>query len=125
MIIIDTSVWIEFLKRNENVFSIMREKVEKQQVLAVECVFGELLQGAKDIKERKIIVDYWKNLPKIEESGIWIEAGFYSGENGLYSKGVGLIDSVLIVLARRTNSDVWTFDKKLLNVLEDSLTFSM
>ena len=51
MIILDTSVWIEFLKNNPEYFSKIEYLLENQQVLAVECIFGELLQGEKNKSE--------------------------------------------------------------------------
>jgi len=52
MIIPDTSVWIEFLKGNEPYFSQLKELLERNEVMGVECIFGELLQGAKNSRER-------------------------------------------------------------------------
>lgn len=120
MILADTSIWIEFLKKNKKVFDIMQEKLEKRKILAIECIFGELLQGTKNKQEQIIITSYWEYLPKVDESGIWVEAGIYSGEKRLASKGIGLIDVVILLLARRTNSKVWTLDKKLQNILGPS-----
>jgi len=63
MILVDTSVWIKFLKRDEKVFIIMREKLENKEILAAECIFGELLQGAKNKREQRIITSFWEHLP--------------------------------------------------------------
>ncbi len=117
MILADTSIWIEFLKKNKKVFAMMQEKLEKRKILAVECIFGELLQGAKNKREQRIITSYWEYLPKIDESGIWIQAGIYSGEKRLNSKGIGLIDAAILLVARKTDSTIWTLDKKLQNIL--------
>ncbi|MEI7616464.1 MAG: PIN domain-containing protein [Actinomycetota bacterium] len=119
-IIADTSVWIEFLKNNESVFSILKDRLENQEIAAVECVFGELLQGVKNNKEQKIILSYWKSLPKLNETGIWIKAGAFSSENKMSDKGVGLIDCVIIVLAKENNLKIWTLDKKLSNAMKIS-----
>ena len=113
MILVDTSVWIEFLKKREPFHSQMKQYLERNEILAIECIFGELLQGAKNKREREIIDAYWRHLPKTDEQGLWIEAGRYSGEAGLPSKGVGLIDAVLLVASRRTGTQLWTLDKKL------------
>ncbi len=88
-IIADTSIWIEFLKYNKNVFFAFREKLENQEIFAIECVFGELLQGVKNINEQKIIRSYWDCLPKLNETGVWVRAGSYSSENNFVNKGVG------------------------------------
>ncbi len=117
MIVLDTSVWIEFLKQNPTYDSTINLLLENQQVLAVECVFGELLQGARNKREREIISLYWENLPKSNDDDIWIEAGFFSSKNKLFSKGIGLIDCVILLTARNSHSQVWTFDKKLESLL--------
>jgi predicted nucleic acid-binding protein len=44
MILVDTSVWIEFLKARQPWLGEMTRLLEEQEVLAAEPVFGELLQ---------------------------------------------------------------------------------
>jgi predicted nucleic acid-binding protein len=44
MILVDTSVWIEFFRGNEPYFTKLKELIESSDVLAHEVVFGELLQ---------------------------------------------------------------------------------
>ena len=127
MIIPDTSVWIEFLKNNAEYFSKLKYLLENQQILAIECIFGELLQGAKNKREIEIISLYWENLPKaIIENG-WIEAGIFSSLNKLTSHGVGIIDSFIITTARKYNAQIWSLDKKLNSLLkrEERFNFSL
>jgi hypothetical protein len=50
--------------------------------------------------------------------GVWIETGTFSGENNLISKGIGLIDFVLVIASRKTGARLWTLDKKLQEYLE-------
>ena len=116
-IIVDTSVWIDFLKNKQKIFHSMQKLLEKNIVVAVECIFGELLQGVKSKREKDIVTGYWKYLPKAGGNDIWIDAGIYSSENKLLEKGIGLIDSVLIVLAIRNKLRIWTLDKKLKKIL--------
>ena len=71
MIVIDTSIWINFLKASEPVFSRMQRLLENGQVLAVEFVFAELMQGAREKRERNIISEYRHNLPKYSIDGIF------------------------------------------------------
>jgi predicted nucleic acid-binding protein len=123
MIIADTSVWIEFLKRNKPFFLRMQSLLESREVIALDPVFGELLQGAKSKRERQIILDYWKNSPRIDEHTLWIDAGLYSGEKKLFSKGVGLIDAYIIVASLKTNARVWTLDEKLNKVLQSEFIY--
>jgi predicted nucleic acid-binding protein len=123
MIISDTSVWIEFLKKKEPIFSKQRKLLEDQKSLALECIFGELLQGALNKRERTLITDYWNNLPKIEEKGLWIRAGYYAGEQKLFAKGVGLIDAFIYVAADLYKARVWTLDAKLKAILPAEMIF--
>ena len=123
MIIADTSVWIEFLKGNEPVFRRMQTLLENREITALEPVFGELLQGAKNKRERQVITDYWKNTPRIDESELWIVAGLYAGEKKLFAKGVGLIDAYIVIASLKTNAQVWTLDEKLSKILQPEFIY--
>ncbi len=117
MIIVDTSIWIEFFKAHQNIFPVLKVQIEEQQVIGLECIFGELLQGVRNKTEKKRILDYWNALPKKSEAGLWIEAGILSAQEKYYSKGIGLIDSFLIAALKKFDASLWTLDKKLLAVL--------
>lgn len=123
MIIIDTSVWIEFLRNNKKYFNHIKNLLENNKVLTLEIIFSELLQGARNKKEQEIIYQYWINLPKISLKGLMIKAGIYSSNNKLVYKGVGLIDVIILICAIKTKSKIWTLDKKLLNVLDSKLIY--
>ena len=125
MILADTSVWVEFLRVNKNIYPIFKELIEQGEILAMECVFGELLQGAKTTRERNIILEYRKYLPKENEQGVWIDAGEFSIKNSLIEKGIGLIDCAIICFARKNKAKIWSFDKKLLRVLADDEIFKI
>lgn len=125
MILVDTSVWVDFLKRKPFFFPTLQTLIETQSVVTAGCVFGELLQGAKNSREQNIILGYWENLPKREEEGIWIEAGLLSSTYKWFSQGVGLIDAFLICFARTYQLQIWTLDKKLLSVLKPAEVFSL
>lgn len=125
MIILDTSVWIEFLKNSPEYYSKVKYLLENQQVLAVECIFGELLQGAKNKREVEIISLYWESLPKVKTENGWIQAGIYSSVNKLTSKGVGIIDSYIITAARNNNARIWSLDKKLNSLLKKEEIFNL
>jgi predicted nucleic acid-binding protein len=122
-IIADTSIWIEFLKNNPKIFSNMRVLLEKNHIIAVECIFGELLQGTISKREREVILSYWNCLPKINEISLWIDAGIYSNQNKLISKGIGLIDSMIIISALKNDLLVWTLDKKINNTLDSRFKY--
>ena len=123
MIIPDTSVWIEFLKGNSKYTSKIIELLEANKILAIECIFAELLQGVRNKRERNIILSYWQHLPKIDESGFFIEAGLFSNSNKLSDKGVGLIDSLIYISALKSDSMLWTLDKKLIINISKNLVY--
>jgi predicted nucleic acid-binding protein len=124
MIILDTSVWIEFFKKKAEIFNPVKKLLETEEVYALECIFGELLQGAKDDREIELIISYWEYLPKINEKNIWIDAGKYSAKNKLTTKGVGLLDAVIIIAAIRSKSKIWTLDKKLRKILSQEIMYA-
>ena len=117
MIILDTSVWIEHLKGNKPYFAKTCKLLESMEVLAVECIFGELLQGVKNPREKEIIKKYWTYLPKENYKNIIIQAGEYSSENKLLDKGVGLMDAIILLHGINSNSRIWTLDKKFLKII--------
>ncbi|EMJ48270.1 PIN domain-containing protein [Leptospira santarosai] len=117
MVFVDTSIWIEFFKRNEPYFSELRDLLESSEVIAYEVIFGELLQGCKSKSEVLFILEYWKNLNVLDSKDSFLEASRFSYEQKLKDKGVGLIDAVIINEATKNNVKLWTLDKKILKVL--------
>ena len=124
MIILDTSIWIEHLKNNQNFFSKISKLLENGEILAVECIFGELLQGVKKESEKDIILNFWRHLPKEHYENIIIEAGEYSAKNKLLDHGVGLIDTIILMHGIKSNSKIWTLDNKFLRIIPEELKYS-
>jgi len=123
MIILDTSVWIEYLKGNQNFYPKISKWLESKEVLAIECIFGELLQGVKNNREKEIITNLWKYLPKENYMDITIEAGIYSTENKLLDYGVGLIDAIILMHGIKSKSRIWTLDKKFLRIIPEEMKY--
>lgn len=124
-VILDTSIWIEFLKHNVHYYEHVQELLESLNVIGLSCIFGELLQGTRNNPERTIIKAYWDHISKVNEHDLWIKAGMLSSLNKLFSKGIGLIDSVIIVAAQENNAKIWSLDKKLLSVLHKKEIFEI
>jgi predicted nucleic acid-binding protein len=123
MIILDTSVWIEFLRNNPAFFPEISKLLEEGKILAVDCVFGELLQGVKNKAEREIIENFWTYLSKEHYENIIIQAGEYSSKNKLLDHGIGLIDAVILLYGIKSKSRIWTLDKKLMKVIPEELRY--
>jgi predicted nucleic acid-binding protein len=117
MVILDTSIWIEHFRGNKAYFPKISKLLENMEILAVECVFGELLQGIKNGREKEIIKRYWTHLPKENYDNVIIDAGEYSSANKLLDKGVGLIDAIILMHGIRSESKIWTLDKKFLKII--------
>jgi predicted nucleic acid-binding protein len=114
VIVIDTSVWIDFFKRsNQQLIDKLERLIGNNEVVALSCVFGELLQGARNESEEKTILEFWSALSKVDERNLFIEAGKISGKYKLFNRGVGLIDTYILAAALKYNIPLLTFDKKL------------
>ncbi len=119
MIIVDTSIWISFLKKDDpDIYDILKSYLKKQHVYGVTAVFGELLQGVKSKREYDIIQVIWESLPKLDERMLFIEAGKISNEHRFYAHGVGLIDCYILAACMEKNLSLWTLDKKLQKAFE-------
>lgn len=118
MILVDTSVWIEFLKGHSE-FQSLAGLLDLGEVVTLGAIFGELLQGARTKHEVSIISQYWSNLKHLDSSNLWYLAGLQSFEGQYFTKGIGLVDASLITAARKHQCRIWTLDKKLLSILRD------
>lgn len=118
MIIADTSIWIEYFRQsNPDTNKKFSEFLESASIVALSAVFGELLQGVRNEREEKVILEHWKLLPKLNEEDLFIEAGRISNQFNLFNKGVGLIDCYLLAASRINRFEIWTLDKKLLDAI--------
>ena len=124
MIIIDTSIWIEFLKQNPDYIAEMESLLEDRKVIAIEPIFSELLYGSRSEKEKKSILAYWKILPKVKFSeGSFIDAADFANKNNFHNKGIGLIDAIIFKAAVENNYQVWTLDSKINNFLDNQFLY--
>ncbi len=117
MILVDTSIWIEFFKKKEPIFTELKELIEASEVIVHEVIFAELLQGCKTKQEESLLLQYWENLSKLPIEGSFLEAGKLSFANKYIDKGIGLIDSVLINHVKKQKIKIWTLDKKISKAL--------
>lgn len=124
MILIDTSVWIEFFRQNPLYVKDVQQLLEVQKVITIEPVFSELLYGVRNKKEKEIIQSYWQVLPRIKfGSGIMIEAAEYAYSNKYHQGGIGLMDAIIIKSAVDGDHLLWTLDKKINNTIGQKLGY--
>jgi hypothetical protein len=123
LILVDTSVWIDFLRGKEPIASELMPLLDGGLVQAIEPVFGELLQGCRNSAETTRILKYWQDLPRIHIPELLIAAGKHSGTHRLAAMGLGLTDSAILVAAQMYHCSVWTLDKMLLRQVPASARY--
>ena len=117
-LIVDSSVWFEYFKRNDPYFKEVQTYLEIQCIKIIDPVIGEILQGALNQNDLNFIRAGLQFVPKLEIRNLFEKAGQYSFENKLISKGIGLIDACLIYATIESDSVLWTLDKKIINFLD-------
>jgi len=126
MVLLDTSVWIEYFRQIEPVASQVSDLLADQQVITVEPVFSELMFGARDVKERNVIRTYWQILPRVEfKEDSMFEASSYAFDSDLFSSNVNLIDVVIIRSAQRGGHKLWTLNERVTGSLDSSQLFQV
>ena len=127
MILADTSIWIEYLRGKEPIYSRFHDFLSLGRIYSLPWIFGELLQGARDETDVSRILSFWNEIPKPEPMDlerIWIDAGIRSRKHGLISKGVGLTDVAIVQAARSRGAVIWTLDRKLQKAVPAGHRFS-
>jgi predicted nucleic acid-binding protein len=107
MILVDTSVWIEHLRKgNDRLKSLLFD----EQVLCHPFVIGEL--ACEMLQKREEILTMLRTLPEAhlldhEEVMSFLEA------RRLYGRGIGWVDAHLLASTLLTRCALWTFDQPL------------
>ena len=124
MILIDTSVWIEYFKQHSEYVTDVQQLLEGQAVIAIEPVFSELLYGVRNRKEKELIESYWQILPRIEfRSNSMLEAAEYANLNDYYKLGIGIMDAIIIKSVMEGNHLLWTLDGKIQKAVKNQMLY--
>jgi predicted nucleic acid-binding protein len=114
MILVDTSVWVEHLRRRE---PVLEAALNTCQVLMHPFILGELACG--NLKRRAEVLSLMGELPQapvVTED----EALDFIERRKLMGRGVGYVDVHLLASAVLTGSaTVWTRDKRLASLADD------
>ncbi|MCB1931792.1 PIN domain-containing protein [Accumulibacter sp.] len=109
MILVDTSIWVEHLRRGNQRLTRM---LEQGQVLAHPYVTGEVALGK--LRNRDTILRALQNLPATTVATD-DEVLRFIHQNSLYGVGIGYIDAHLLAAVRLSSAaSLWTADKRLL-----------
>ncbi len=106
-ILVDTSVWIEFLSKKE---PAMKNLLLENRVVIHPFVIGEIACGS--IKNRTQILNLLQSLQQVQVSQ-HTEVLFLLKAHKLFSKGIGWVDLHLLSAALIAEIPLWTKDKKL------------
>ena len=111
MILVNTSVWIDHLRKTE---MGMRRLLNVGQVLSHPLVIGELAMGS--FKRRDLLLSELDDLPKAKVAE-QDEVLHFVSRHTLFGLGVGYIDAHLLAAARlMPGTLLWTRDKRLLEI---------
>jgi predicted nucleic acid-binding protein len=120
MILIDTSVWIEFFKQDNRFVEEVTTLLMNKMVVTIETIFSELLYGVRDNRDKKKILAYWYILPKIEfGTNTMLKAAEFTNDNNYHNLGIGLMDAVIIKSAIEGNHSIWTLDNRINRNIEN------
>lgn len=114
MVLVDTSVWIDFLRQGDDGLSSL---LQQNTVLMHPMILGELACGY--LANRQQLLHHWQMLPFALEAKHAEVLAFIERFN-LDGKGIGFIDLHLLVSCQLTqNARLWTRDKRLSKVAND------
>jgi predicted nucleic acid-binding protein len=113
VILVDTSVWVDHLRKGDRTLVSL---LEKGSVLTHPFVIGEIALG--NLRQRRIVLDGLRHLPRAtiasdQEVFLFIE------QNRLFGAGIGYLDAHLLAAVRLTpGANLWTRDRRLHAVAE-------
>lgn len=111
-VLVDSSVWIAYLRKQEQTFDEVNLLAEKKRIRLIGLVLAELYQGCKSQKEISVIRDLAEVFPRLEETAhMWEEAGMLSFKLRRQGKSPGLADCYIAVAAKKSGTLIYSFDK--------------
>ncbi len=113
MILVDTSIWVDHLRKGD---PVMQRLLEAGGVISHPLVIGEVAMG--NLHPREVILEALRRLPLAIVADHDEVLQFISNQ-GLYGLGIGYVDAHLLVAVLLTpGATLWTRDKRLTHVAE-------
>jgi len=108
MILVDTSVWIDHLRRRDEILTSL---LEQGAVLAHPFVIGELALGS--LPRRDFVLNSLRRLPRANIARDEEVMRFVDRE-ALFGIGIGFVDAHLLAATRLTaGATLWSRDRRL------------
>ena len=112
MILVDTSVWVDHLRRGD---AQLADLLEGNAVVMHPFVVGEIACGS--LADRALTLELLQHLPSAVVAEV-DEILSYIESESLYGKGIGYVDVHLLASAALGGIKLWTRDKRLLAVAD-------
>lgn len=106
-VLVDTSIWIDHLRRNE---PALVELLEAGRVVRHSAVVGELACGT--LRQRDRVLGNLQHLPSVTEPRSE-EALLLLNRFRLWGQGLGWTDILLLASCRLGSASLWTRDRSL------------
>ena len=114
MILVDTSVWIEYFRKNQDYMEELQSMLAHRMIITLEPVFSELLYGARGKRDKRLITSYWDLLPRSRfGASSMIQAAEYANIQNFQQLGIGLMDALIILATINGDHLLWTLDKRI------------
>lgn len=108
MILVDTSIWIDHLRRND---PYLQAELHAQNVLVHPFVIGEVAMG--NLRRRDTILKALSGLPCAVQARD-VEVLHFIASHYLFGLGLGYVDAHLLTASQLTpGTRLWTRDKRL------------
>lgn len=108
MILADTSIWIDHLRRSE---TLLEQLLHARRILLHPFVIGELAMG--NLPKRDLTLRDLRKLPQATTAS-HTELLVFINQNRLFGLGMGYVDAHLLATVRLTpGASLWTRDKGL------------
>lgn len=107
MILVDTSVWVEHLRRG---LPRLATLLQDGEVLIHPWVIGELACGT--LRNRRRVLDLLQGLPAVTVARD-AEVLLLIERDQLMGRGIGYVDAHLLASARLSHARLWTLDRRL------------
>ena len=113
MILVDTTVWVEHLRRG---LPSLATLLQEGEVLIHPWVIGELACG--NLRNRQQVLELLQGLPMATVASD-AEALLLIEREQLMGRGIGYIDAHLLASARLSHCRLWTQDRRLAAVAQE------
>jgi predicted nucleic acid-binding protein len=107
MVLVDTSVWVNHLRKGD---IQLEQLLLNGEVVCHPFIIGELACG--NIKNRSEILALLQALPKVPTIDLY-EYLYFIEQNHLSGTGIGFVDVHLLASAQLSGIPLWTKDKRL------------